>query len=363
MALTNTCAPGATAIAEKSNPWILGSFWRDFCAILLPALLGFFLSRSISYTHGFGAGQLALFIVYGWIDSGHVWTTLWRTHAVREERIRRPWATWLPLLITVSIAAWLLLGIPGFWIFAVTATLFHNQRQLWGFLRWYEKLSGTRHRVSAWFFAGFVGLPVAAYAMRPLDPGHFYLVKADIPHFSFSFGFWAVTAAWFTLVFAWAFWELFLYFGCGLREWGRCFALGATALIYGYAFFGARTVMDIAFPLVLSHGVSYLAVMIQTSRRLRIPLSGTQRAGWAWLLGTALAGGLLAYFLLEEFEFENWNKGPGSALVCIAVALYFGPTLSHYFSDSWLWTGRHPDAALIFGAHPSGFPDERATLH
>lgn len=348
MASINTSAPGATVTTSHGpNPWILGSFKGDFAAILLPALLGFVLSRYVSLEPG--RGQLALFLVYGWIDSGHVWTTFWRTHVHGPERALHPRRLWLPLFVTAGIAVWLLSGLPGFWTFAVAGTLFHNQRQLWGFVRWYEKLAARRRRATRVFFFCFIALPVLAYLARPVDPGHYYLVPADIPHFASAGAFWILTYAWFAALFTWAFYELALYFR-GQREWGRCFGLGAAALIYGYGFFGARTVMDVAFPLILSHGVSYLAVLAQTSRRLAIPRAGAHY-GWAWIAATAFTGGLLAHFLLKEVEFSAWRDGPHAWLICLGGALYFGPTLTHYLYDAWLWTGRHPEAAAIFVEH------------
>lgn len=348
MAPINTCAPGAIVTTER-NPWILGSFPKDFSALLLPALLGFYLSRGLNRSLDGWSGQLVLFLVYGWIDSGHVWTTFWRTHIYKRERFLRRRALWLPALVTGGIALWLLLGLPGFWTFAVVATLFHNQRQLWGFVRWYEKLAGKRRKETFWFFHLLIFLPVLAYVLRPVDPGHYYLVKADIPHFSWAGAFQWVTWAWLATCIYWAAFELRLFFR-GEREWGRVFGLSSAAVIYGYGFFAARSVMDVAFPLVLSHGVSYLAVMAQTSRRLGIPAAGG-RKGWVWLAATALAGGVVAHFLLEELDFEAWNQGGGAWIICVGVALYFGPTLTHYLFDSWLWTGRHPEAGEIFRSH------------
>jgi hypothetical protein len=335
----------------QKNPWILGSFPRDSLAFCLPALLGFVLSRSLSFRKEDFAAQLALFVVYGLVDSGHVWTTLWRTHAHRPDRRDRGWRRWLPLLVTAVIAVWLLSQLPYFWPVAVAATLFHNQRQLWGIVRWYEKLAGTRRRPTAVFFHLFVWLPVLAYLTRPVNPNHFYLVPNDIPHFSSPSFFWALTYTWLLTVFAWALHEMFLYFR-GTREWGRVFGLGAAALTYGWAFFGARTVMDVAFPLVLSHGAAYVAIMAQTSRRLGIPRLETRARAWVGLLATALGGGVLAVCLLERFDFADWSvAGAGRVWICLASAAYFGPVLSHYIADGWLWTGRHPEAREIFAGH------------
>jgi hypothetical protein len=352
MVCINMSAPGvtATALARPHNPWILGRAWKDFSMLLLPAIIGFVASRAISYDASDYSGVFVLFLVYGWLDSGHVWSTLWRSHWHAPERKLRAWRKWLPLFVIAGIFFWLVFRWPGFWGFAVAGTLFHNQRQLWGFVRWYEKLSGHKRGATVWFFHAFIFLPVAIYLVRPLDPGHFYLVKGDIPHFGSLFLHQWLSWIWLGVFFIWVIYEIQLFLRHG-PEWGRIYGLFSAALIYGLGFSLANTIMDIAFPLVLSHAVSYLAVMAQSSNRLAIRGLETRKSAWTALLLMAFLGGVLATFLLERFEFELWNQGERDLLLCFAVAMYFGPTLSHYIFDSWLWTGKHPDASLIFARH------------
>lgn len=334
---------------SPANPWILGSPLRDFAMLLLPGLAGFALARAVPHSSGFLA--LAIFFaVYGWIDNGHVYATVWRTLVNGRERRRHSIYLWGPVACIFAVFVWAQTGAPGLWLFAVYITLFHNFRQLWGFNRWYQKLAGRKDAGSSVYFHGLLLLPALAYHTRPFTSNHYYLVPGDLfhwPHWPTHLG---SVVAWFLLLAAWLFREARLW-KRGIREPGRLYGFGAGVIIYAGAFFLGERDVDLAFPLVLSHGISYLAVSAQTSGRLGLPGTGRPVRAFAWMLATALIGGLFAYSLTEAQDFETWSASGSPLLLNLAIAAYLGPLYAHYLFDAWLWTGRHPEAREVFAAH------------
>lgn len=335
--------------APAGNPWILGSPARDFAMLLLPGILGFALARLLPQRVEF-LSLLVFFLVYGWIDNGHVYTTIWRTLINKQERARHSIYLWGPLACVIFVLAWAVSGWPGLWLFAVYITLFHNFRQLWGFNRWYQKLAGRSDRSSSFFFHGLLLLPAVAYHTRPFTANHYYLVPGDLfhwPHWPTHLG---AVILWCALLVVWLGRESLLW-RQGIREPGRLYGFGAGIIIYGGAFFLGERDVDLAFPLVLSHGISYLAVSAQTSKRLGLPGTHGRGHALAWMFATALIGGMFAYSMTEMQDFESWQAGANPFLLNLAIALYLGPLYAHYLFDAWLWTGKHPEAKAIFAPH------------
>ena len=117
--------------------WILEKPLLDLSFLVLPALvaIGIFFS-GIDY-----GAHLALlgFIVFTWVDSGHVFVTVLRTYMHREEYESNKVYIYAPIVIFVTMSLWLMTGGKFIWDFVVYATLHHNIKQFYGITRWYQK--------------------------------------------------------------------------------------------------------------------------------------------------------------------------------------------------------------------------------
>ena len=68
-----------------------------------------------------------------------------RTLLNKEELISNPITILVPILIAILSFLWLYLKIPYYWSFYILITVFHNLRQGWGLVRWYEKKNKRFH--------------------------------------------------------------------------------------------------------------------------------------------------------------------------------------------------------------------------
>lgn len=330
--------------------WILGSFGKDLLFLFLPGFLGFFLSAWISPASA--AFLPYAFLTLAIVDSGHVYTTAWRTWLHPEERAASPryWA--VPLAVFLLLGSWHFSGLPHLWAFVVYATLFHHVRQFYGFSKWYQKLNGKYSCVSDAFLYLLSLAPIVLYHFRPGASAEYYS-DADLflmPDASlFRTGLWlygGILAGWITF-------ELSEIYRNGFSA-NRFLSVFTPAAVYGGSFLWMDRHDAILFPLLLSHGMAYFAVMEQTLRRTRPRLfPGPTRALLA-ILATAILFGAGEHFLdLALFASDDaYAPAPGEFLRALFVGAYLTPLLSHYLFDAVIWRGHHREAKAIFARAP-----------
>lgn len=333
--------------------WILGSFRRDFLFLTLPGLLAIAFAVATRHSQEWAVRVWIAYFIYICIDSGHVYTTMWRTYLQPAEfNERRRLYLITPFAFMIVFALWVGLRLPGLWEVVVYGTLFHNFRQLWGFLRWYEKVEGRKDPNTGFFFHAFIFIPIAAFHVNPVRPkGYYYVNAGEMLHWPNEIAYKACLVAYFAVVVVFLLHE-FQNWRAGLREPGRLLGLLTAMAIYGYGPLFGTTFSEVILPLVTSHGIAYMAVMSQTTDRL----GHTKWSGFKNLLIVmvvtavvlGVADGLMQYMLVDK-ESVSADEVPTWGLI-VATALSLGPLYSHYLFDAFLWKKSHRDAPVVFSA-------------
>jgi hypothetical protein len=337
--------------------WILGTSGRDAGLIVFPGLVGVALAWLLR--EGSPAAHLYAFCAVVLIDSGHVYTTAWRTYLRKEERQSHPIYWVAPLLVLSGVALWVWLRIPYLWAFVVYATAFHHIRQFYGMLRWYQRLNGRRCAPSAFFLYALTLLPLLLFHVRP--PGSIqelvYYTNQDLffaPHselFHAGMALYGLTAC------AWLVFELALW-SRGVHEPNRCFAVLGPALLYAFCFLWGDSIEEVLFPLLLAHGIPYLAIMSLSLTRLNARVFSTMAKVASLMTLTIAVFGVLEW-LYEEHVIEISNAyvdlpvrfGDG-----FLIMVYLTPLLLHFIFDAYIWTGRHREATVVYALPASGDP-------
>lgn len=337
--------------------WILGSFRRDFLFLTFPGLVAIAFAAATRHSQDWVLRIWIASFVYICIDSGHVYTTMWRTYLQPSEfRDKRKLYLATPLVFMLAFFIWVYAQLPGLWELVVYGTLFHNFRQLWGFLRWYEKIEGRKDPNTGFFFHAFILIPIIAFHVNPSRPkGYYYVDSSEMFHFPSELAYKGCLIAYGAVFLVFLLHELQNY-RAGLREPGRLLGLITAIVLYGYGPLFGTTFSELILPLVASHGIAYMAVMSQTTGRL----GHTRWSGFRQLLivmivtavGFGVADGLMQWWLMDEKT--SYLAGAPNALLALGTALSLGPLYSHYLFDAFLWKKSHRDAPVVFSASPAG---------
>jgi hypothetical protein len=327
-------------------PWILGSFSKDAGFIYLPALL------AIAFTMAFpdiaGTSMVYAILATVIVDSGHVYTTIWRTYFHGEELRSNPRLYILtPVIIAATFFIWAVTGLPGLWPFVVYATLFHHVRQYYGLLRWYEKLNGSFTKASTYFLWAFSGIPIVTYHFR-FNVAQGYYSNMDL----FSYPNATLTtigiSLWGLCALTWLGYEWRRY-QKGHRDWNRVLLLGFTLVLYSWCFLRGRTLPEVLFPVLFGHGIAYFGVMSLSLQRTQKQRFKTFAVALAVILVTSVAFGFLENWVEGDYvEFRNFTVAdPAGLWMAALVGLYLTPLFTHFALDAFIWTGRHRESRLI----------------
>ncbi|MEK7356394.1 MAG: hypothetical protein AAB250_08090 [Bdellovibrionota bacterium] len=311
--------------------------------LVLPGFLA--LAYSFAFARDFQEPLIYSVLAVGFIESGHVYTTFWRTYLHPDERNSSRIYVVVPLVIFGVFTIWMFFGRIGMWSFVAYANVFHHVRQYYGFNRWYQGLGAKPSRVSDFFLYALCLVPIVAYHFRS-DAIKGYYSNDDLflaPHpiaFAACVGLFGVVA------FAWIVFEIRRW-SAGAREPGRVLSILTPAAIYSICFFYGTTLTTILFPLVISHGVAYFGVMGESLRKTQSARFPTFVRAVTIVIGTAVVlGG-------SEFYFEqNWidftDVGPsGSGVASLVTGLYLVPLFSHFVFDAIIWRRKHRESRLM----------------
>ncbi|MBX3041095.1 MAG: hypothetical protein KF789_10355, partial [Bdellovibrionaceae bacterium] len=279
--------------------WIFGSFPKDFLFLVFPGLATLLLVMFMPSQEGFFPEILAFFAL-AFCDSGHVYTTFWRTYAIAKERKSTVLYFTVPVLIFLVVGTWVFLGVPGLWTVVIWLTVFHNYRQFHGILRWEQKVNKDRDIWEGRFLMFLCAWPFLLYHLRDVNV-HFYSADAMLmmpwpEALPWGLGlYFVVVTAWLlrTLRKVWA----------GTFRWPVVLAVLTPGLFYGVAFLLGTNLAQILFPLVVSHAVAYFGLMSLSLERLEVPF----RKGFAVWLGVILVTALI--FGWGESSYEEWMLG------------------------------------------------------
>lgn len=327
--------------------WILGTFYFDFFFFVIPGIVTIFLLPQLIEDSSLGLGIGAFFIT-GLLDAGHVYTTIWRTWLDSEERRRYKEYLWVPLITFVVIVGWISLGIPFLWVALAYFTIFHNYRQFFGFTKWYEKLNQRRCR-----FSGFM---VQAVCLLPFLLFHFrsgvamgYMTDKDLLVTPMPEVLKIGLYIYGILLVAWIALEFDLIFRQKILEPNRFLSILIPAILYGHGFLRGHIFVDIVYPLLVAHAISYFAAMSLSLERLK-PQKYSFLSALKLILLTAGFFGTLDYFyesmnVVPDANYLKANFPLGSAVI---IGVFLTPLICHYVFDAWLWRHSHPNAKVVF---------------
>lgn len=326
--------------------WILGSPVREFLSLYLPGLLGV-VAAFLSPDLGDESLLYGIFAM-GIIDSGHVYTTAWRTW-LHPEEVRTSSGYWLfPLLFLALFSVWFYLEIPYLWAFVVYATFYHHARQVYGFSKWYQKLNRRSDRVSDYAVYLMALFPLIIYHFRPEAIGSYY-TENDLFLYPWEEMRDTLLLIYLALVLSWIFREYRLWRN-GTREVNRILSIACPGIIYAYCFLVGTTVTQILFPLLFLHGIAYFAVMGQSLSRTQKRFSGKYLAIMTVLV-TALMFGLMEAWFEENIVPRSLGENPW--LSSLVVGFSLTPLFCHYAFDAVIWRKGHREAGLVFASDSS----------
>jgi hypothetical protein len=324
---------------RAARPWILPSFRQELAWLYLPGLVAIALTRFIPESQEAASFLLLAFLAQGLLNSGHVYVTLWRTY-LNPREFKRTKAYWLvPAFWFALFFVWVYTRIPYLWMFAFYMTLLHNFRQFYGMSKWYQKLNGEFSRASDFYLHALCFLPILASHFRDFSthPGSFSsdgalnfpdptMVRAILAVFAGVFLSW--------LYFEWRRMQI-------VKDWNRSLSVLFPCTLYFFSFVMSESVPQILFPLVISHGLSYMALSAEV-----LPKLETTRVRKVY----ALACVILTAFIFGGIQFalpngaSSWPLFLQAAYTSAPLAILF----SHFTFDTYLWKGTHPDAPQIY---------------
>ena len=325
---------------NQSMAWILGSLRKDILWLYVPGLAALLLSFFFILPSPSLAYVAYTFVALQFFDSGHVYTTLWRTYLNPEERRRRK-AYWIaPVIFFVLFFSWSYFQIPGLAAFIIYATIFHNVRQFFGIQKWYQRLN---KRFTVWtdrflYFNCFMPFLIAHFRTGPLWNQDYS--EQDIWRFPNENLYRGLLVVYLLGLTAWLVWEILEL--KKHREWNRFLSTAFPTALYGSCFLLGKTASEVVFPLVVAHGVSYFALMTLALSRTQKRFVNVQIASLVVLLTALIFGSLEGVFEENYLDLSN-------AVLSPLIAVYLTPLFCHYYFDAFLWKGTHPESSRIYG--------------
>lgn len=321
--------------------WILRTPLRELTFIYLPGLLAVMCAI---FSPNLGEESLLYgLLAMGVIDSGHVYTTMWRTWLHKEEVVTDKGYVLFPLFFFFLFTIWFYLEIPYLWAFVVYSTLYHHTRQVYGFSKWYQKLNKRQDTESDRYLYFFAYFPMVIYHFRPEAIGNYYTTN-DLFLYpqpvlrDFLLYFYLM------VLMTWGYREWNLWH-TGIREANRIFSVAFPAAVYAYCFLAGATVTQVLFPLLFLHGVAYFGVMGQSMSRTQ---KRFEKEGIALIIVLMTA---VIFGLGESWVEENMVErvlGDEPLLNSMIVGLSLTPLYCHYAFDALIWRKNHREAGLIF---------------
>lgn len=313
----------------------------DILFLYVPGILAILISHLIPENEESVVFLFFAFIAAGFLDSGHVYATVWRTYfrPTERKRTRLYWA--LPIFFFALFFMWNYFEWKYLAAFVVYATVYHNVRQLLGISRWYQKLNRAWSKTSDIFLYLLCFWPFLIYHFRDTATATHYYGTDELFAFPSDQLLNASISIYFIIVASWLGFEL--YRNRAVKDFNRTLSVFFAGVFYGAAFLLSETAVQVLFPLVVSHGFSYLALTDFSLRKIE-PRRYSGLKPTLFILGTALVFGG-AEFVLEG----DWQK-LGSASQAFTTALFLTPLFCHYYFDAFLWKRTHPDAPLIYAS-------------
>lgn len=317
---------------------IWSKLYIDIMMLYAPGVLAIVLSHWIPSTPDSMALLLFSFVAAGLLDSGHVYGTLWRTYFRTSERRRTRTYWWLPIGFFVLFFMWNYWQWKYLAAFVVYATVFHNIRQLLGISRWYQKINKAWSRLSDLFLYFMCVFPFVIFHFRDLQIPSYYSGE-ELFLYPSSELYRGALVTYAVSIVVWIVFEIYRMIRFG--DFNRTLSVFFAGLFYGCAFINGETAPQILFPLVVSHGFSYLALTDLSLRKME-PIT------YKGFIPLLLVGLTAVIFGTAEWSVEEEWLDMNSSAKAFTTALLLTPLFCHYYFDAFLWKRTHPDAAKIY---------------
>ncbi len=336
---------GLMKIFHPKN-WILENSVLDFLLILLPGWIGVVLAWNFPENSLWMAAYAFFAVVF--VDTGHTYTTWWRTIFRKEERQTHVTYWLTPLLIVIVVFAWIKLKIPYLWSVVVYNAIFHQIRQYYGVVRWYQKLNGRFCRISNRFLYTLLVMPFVLFHFRGIDWIILYSQDELFLYPSQMLFRWGVPVYLITIA-AWIVFELSLI-RKGIYELNRFLAMLVPISIYGIGFTLGDTLAEVLFPILLAHGIPYIAIMDISLRRLNPHIFKTFATVFGLLVFTAVIFSVFEDFTISFLTTLNqaYRYKETTSTQAFLTGVVLTPLFCHFVWDAYIWKGTHHEARTVY---------------
>lgn len=339
--------------------WIFENYKRDFLFLYLPGILAFILFENI---HEKTILALILsFIVYQVIDVGHVYSTVWRTIFDKDELKSSNRYIVTPILLFIIISLWFHFQLPYFWSFVGYFTIYHNLRQGFGVMKWYEKKNLSRIANNLNFYL-LTFLPIILFHFRDDSFEVLYYTSQkdflytehnpfvlDLLFFNITIPnifFLVIGSIYILSIFKTILNEIQYFYISKKIEISRILYLIYFSLIYCYSFILSDNILEMSGALIASHGVPYLFMIHYSMLKTRkIPIKKT----FIMVFLVALLGGIINFIyesnMDNAYNYTNLNV---TLLELIIILFYVVPILCHFIWDASIWRHNNKNAKIIY---------------
>lgn len=326
--------------------WIFNSSKKDSLWLILPGLLAIILAFSINLENNALVAFIFFFVAKGFLDSGHIAITYFRTYGDPEERNKKVYM-WVPLGLFLIFFTWMYFSIPWFWAFIIYMTVFHNFRQYYGITRWYQKLNQRFDKKSDTFLHLLCLIPFLTFHFRDLEKLDLYFNPQVIPYFKSENIVQILSGLWIFIFIFFILREVYLYTLTKKIELNRISSIVVPSLIYFISFTFGKNLEQIFLPNVLAHGVAYIGM---TSLALQRTQNQSFKHFLKLTIAIAFIWGILVtlseVYFLDDFTYDLFiSKNPW---IIGLISLYLTPLFMHYIYDAFLWKSSHPKAKHIY---------------
>ena len=327
-------------LCQNKRMWILNSWKKDAFFIILSGPLIFLLMNFV----GERSVELALLAIL-FLDSGHAYTTIFRTvfHEKKEYRLGLYYR--LLLIVLVVVFLWQVLKIPYLFSMVIYFTFFHYLRQNYGILKWYELKNNQYLKMATWFIYLSNLIPFIGMHFRD-NLKVFYYTGSDLFLYPEKNIFLIFQILQLLLLGG------FLIFARLKRLCRPSFVfILSHILLYGLLLIPEVKALEAISVIVFSHGMGYLAIMQEGLSKTQPNRFKTLTKTSLFLFVFVLVVGPLEYFLEENYlDISNRYLYETNFLSHLLIGFYLLPTLGHYIFDGMIWRKSHPESQLIYKA-------------
>ncbi len=335
---------------QRPSQWIFGAFSFDFFFLLMPG--PFILLASLSPYQTPAINKLLLFICFATFDSGHVYTTFWRTWLHPQERKRLKVYFWGPIGLITFFTLYLWLGIPYLWSLVLYTTVYHYVRQIQGFYRFYGQGLPLKARWEEYLFIAMILSPFIAFHFNKWEKS-FSLYSENDLFFYPSETLYQLTLI--LILFLQTIWicrQLYHWYHRTLNKSQTLYQLSFSWFYNGLFLSGLFSPEIILMALVTSHALPYEILITKSLIRTR-PFAFMKKVKITIFIVslTALIGGGTEFFLEAQIidTSNSYLYSPLSFPKAFLCALYLTPLFCHFLADALIWRRKHPEFYLSLG--------------